>query len=174
MPTIRQTSVTLRASTCRQLRSAAAKCAESGKTRSMQCLLRECLMFCLKTWRVQAKMHRGNRIYNHKAGPYIIVPLYWHENLRGTTAALSHFSGISVSRVVDFAINCYLERILDRYLGQRQVRPWFAGGAMSRTRLRKIIPTMRVIHDCMTLASGRGHLYFYEKMRLHKVVKLQV
>lgn len=87
--------------------------------------MKECLRFALKFWRGRKGKSARNRKYNKRTGPYEIMPFYTSEALRSVAWARCHQAGISLSRVMDFAVRVYLSRVIESWLrfdysGQRQ------------------------------------------------------
>ena len=78
--------------------------------------MRECLRIALKFWRGRKGIARRNKKYNACLGPYEIVPFYTTEALRSVAWARCHHSGISLSRMMDFAVTNYLQRVLEYWL----------------------------------------------------------
>lgn len=83
---------------------------------SEQRLMRECFRIALKFWRGHRGIAARNKKYNQRVGPYEIVPFYSTEALRGAAWTRCHHSGISLSRLMDFAIANYLPRVLEYWL----------------------------------------------------------
>jgi hypothetical protein len=83
---------------------------------SEQRVMRECLRIALKFWRGGKGIARRNKKYNPCSGPYEIVPFYTTEALRSVAWARCHHSGISLSRMMDFAVANYLQRVLEYWL----------------------------------------------------------
>lgn len=83
---------------------------------SEQRVMRECLRFALKFWRGHGKIARRNRKYNGRLGPYEIMPFYTTEALRSATQTRCHHAGISLSRLMDFAVAIYLPRVIEHWL----------------------------------------------------------
>ena len=90
---------------------------------SEQRLMRQCLRYALKNWRGRGSIAVRNKRYNKRIGPYEIVPLYTTEALRRVAWARCHHSGISLSRLMDFAVSSYLLRV---------VESWLSGGYYGR------------------------------------------
>lgn len=78
--------------------------------------MRECLRMALKFWRGRGVVAGRSKRYNHRVGPYEIMPFYTTEALRKVSANRCHHSGISLSRLMDFAINHYLQRVMEYWL----------------------------------------------------------
>jgi len=112
----RRTSVTLRLSTHTLLHKAIPLFKQRGLNCSEQRLMRECLRVALKLWRGRRNIAERNRKYNARVGPYEIVPWYTTENLRAIAHARCHHAGISLSRLMDFAIVTYLPRVIEYWL----------------------------------------------------------
>lgn len=87
-----------------------------GVNFSEQRLMRECLRIALKFWRGHEDRASRNKRYNGRNGPYEIVPFYTTEVLRSVTWARCHQAGISLSRVMDFAVKFYLPRVMEYWL----------------------------------------------------------
>ena len=78
--------------------------------------MRECLRFALKFWRGRKGIAARNKKYNKRLGPYEIVPFFSTESLRSVSWARCHHAGISLSRLMDFAIANYLPRVVEYWL----------------------------------------------------------
>lgn len=113
---VRYTSLTMRSTLRRQLRDADTMLKESGVHLSEQRLMRECLRLALKFWRGRKHIAGRNRKYNKRIGPYEIVPFYTTEALRRVAHARCHHSGVSLSRLMDFAVANYLPRVIEYWL----------------------------------------------------------
>jgi hypothetical protein len=113
---VRRTSVTMRSATRAKLKVAVQALGACGLNFSEQRLMRECLRLALKFWRGRQNIARRNRKYNSCIGPYEIVPFYTSEALRSVAGARCHHSGISLSRMMDFAIAHYLQRVMEGWL----------------------------------------------------------
>jgi hypothetical protein len=112
----RPTSVTLRTATRQRLRDALRQLAQVGMRDSEQRLMRDCLRFALKFWRGDGGIAACNRRYNGRTGPYEIVPFCSTEALRRVCWARCHHAGVSFSRLMDFAVSCYLQRVLEVWM----------------------------------------------------------
>lgn len=110
---IRQTSVTIRAALRQRLREAEAQLRRRGIRFSEQRLLRECIRLALRLWHGRKQIAARNRRYNRRPGPYLIIPFYTTEALRRVAHARCHHSGMSFSRLVDFAVAHYLPRVVE-------------------------------------------------------------
>jgi len=113
---IRRTSVSLRTANRKSLQKAAVSLQEQGIPFSEQRLMRECLRIALRFWRGRKEIARRNRRYNKCEGPYEIAPFYTSEALRSVAWTRCHHSGISLSRLMDFAITRYLPRVMEYWL----------------------------------------------------------
>jgi hypothetical protein len=113
---IRHTSVTIRTINRTRLREAVKTLTIRGIHFSEQRLMRECLRIALKFWRGRRGIAARNKKYNKRTGPYEIVPFYSTESLRSATWTRCHHSGISLSRMMDFAVARYLPRVLEYWL----------------------------------------------------------
>lgn len=112
----RPTSVTLRMATRQRLRDALHQLARVGIKDSEQRLMRDCLRFALKVWRGNGGIAACNRRYNGRTGPYEIVSFCSTEALRRVCWARCHHAGVSFSRLMDFAVSCYLQRVLESWM----------------------------------------------------------
>jgi len=135
---------------------------------SEQRLLRECLRIALRLWRGHAGIARRCRRYNKSEGPYEIMPLYTTEAMRSVAWARCHHSGISLSRLVDFAITVYLQRVMEGWL--RFPRPRHSAEdaslwAMSYNRRRHSSPFV-ISYEAKTQNNGSGLLRFSEKSEI--------
>lgn len=79
--------------------------------------MRECIRIMLRFWRGRGGIAARNKRYNRRSGPYQIVPFCTTEALRSVSWARCHHAGMSFSRLVDFAIETYLERVVEELLG---------------------------------------------------------
>lgn len=113
---IRHTSVTIRATLLARLRAGEAALMQRGLRISQQRLMKECLRVALRLWRGRRSIAQRNRKYNQRRGPFVIVPFYTTEALRQVSHARCHHAGITLSRLLDFAIANYLERVLESWL----------------------------------------------------------
>lgn len=78
--------------------------------------MRDCLRLALKFWRGDGGIAACNRRYNGRIGPYEIVPFCSTEALRRVCWARCHHAGVSVSRLMDFAVSCYLDRVIEDWM----------------------------------------------------------
>lgn len=146
MSPIRHTSVTMRTATRATLKAAVQALEARGLDFSEQRLMRECLRLALKFWRGRQNIARRNKRYNPCAGPYEIVPFYTSEALRSVAWARCHHSGISLSRMMDFAVAHYLPRVIEGWLcvdfywrSREDVAGWKAKYALRRNSAEFII-----------------------------------
>lgn len=102
----------MREVTKRALRSALVRSNAVKSPLSEQELMRRCLRLLLTRWRGLKQIARRNKRYNHRPGTYVVVAFYWTEDLRMAASAKCHHSGVSLSRLMDFAIATYLDRVL--------------------------------------------------------------
>lgn len=113
---IRLTSLSMRSSLRKRLKAGVVLLNQRGVSFSEQRVMRECLRFALKFWRGRKHIATRNRKYNKRIGPYEIVPFYTTEALRRVAHARCHHSGVSLSRMMDFAVTTYLPRVLEYWL----------------------------------------------------------
>ncbi len=112
----RPTSVTIRTISKTAVTAAQALLAARNIHFSEQRLMRECLRLALRLWRGRRQIATRNKRYNNRKGPYEIVPFCSTEALRGVAWARCHHAGISLSRLMDFAIANYLPRVVEYWL----------------------------------------------------------
>lgn len=143
---VRQTSVTMRTTTRASLIAAVALLGTRGHAFSEQRLMRECLRYALKFWRGRGSIAVRNKKYNKRTGPYEIVPLYTTEALRRVAWARCHHSGVSLSRLMDFAVSSYMPRVVEAWLSGRyhwrdpeDVETWRRKYALRRDPSRFVI-----------------------------------
>ena len=113
---VRRTSVTIRSSTRVILRDTSLYMRNRGVNFSEQRLMRECLRVALKFWRGRKGKATRNKRYNTRRGPYEVVPFYTSEALRSVAWTRCHQAGISLSRLMDFAVRFYLPRVMEYWL----------------------------------------------------------
>ncbi|MBX3721474.1 MAG: hypothetical protein KF713_06505 [Turneriella sp.] len=112
----RPTSVTMRSAIRATLKDAQTRLSAGGMNFSEQRLMRECLRLALRFWRGRRGMASRSRRYNARSGPYEIAPFYSTEALRQVSMLRCHHSGISLSRLMDFAVRHYLARVVESWL----------------------------------------------------------
>lgn len=110
------TSVTIRKISRNAVQAGIHRLAHCNLRFSEQRLMRECLRVALKLWRGRKGIAERSGKYNHRSGPYEIVPFYTTEALRSASRARCHHSGIALSRMMDLAITIYLPRVLEYWL----------------------------------------------------------
>ena len=110
------TSVMLRATTRNHLQTGLRRLAVIQGEVSEQRLMRECIRILLRFWRGRGAIAARNKCYNQRPGPYVIVPFQTTEALRSVSWSRCHHAGISFSRLMDFAIQTYLERVIEEFL----------------------------------------------------------
>lgn len=164
----RRTSVTLRTSTRHLLQAALSLLSTRGIRYSEQRLIRECLRIALKLWRGRSNIARRGKKYNARSVPYEIVPFYSTEALRSACWLRCHHSGISLSRLMDFAIGCYLKRVTEGWLMRRyhwrdeaDVRIW---KTLYRKRLHR--SGFVISYSAHTLKNDGRVLEFTEKSEI--------
>ena len=164
----RHTSVTLRSSTRAALRDAVGLLAGGGLQFSEQRLMRECVRIALKLWRGRRQIAARNRKYNRCAGAYEIVPFYTTEALRSAAWARCHHAGMSFSRLMDFAVACYLPRVLEYWLrfdyswrDRQDAQSWRAKYALRRNSADFVIS-----YQAVTLENNGTRLNFSEKTEI--------
>jgi len=142
--------------------------AERDMPFSEQRLMRECLRLALKLWRGRKQIAARNRRYNRCAGPYEIVPFYTTEALRSVSWARCHHAGISLSRLMDFAVACYLPRVLEYWLrfdyadrDRRDAAIWRAKYALRRNTADFVIS-----YKSVTRINDGNQLDFGEKTEI--------
>lgn len=159
----RHTSVTMRTSTHKALRQGVLILSERKIEFSEQQLMRECLRIALRLWRGRRQIAGRNKKYNRCAGPYEIVPFYTTEALRSAACARCHHAGMSLSRLVDFSVSHYLQRVLEywlrfdyRWRDRRDVDYWRAKYAQRRNASDFVISykTSTQRNDCLILDFG--------------------
>ena len=162
------TSVTLRLATRSKLKQAITDLAPVRGEVSEQRLMRACVRLAIRLWRGKSQKARRNRLFNRKQQIYAIVPFYSTEALRAVAQARCHFSGLSFSRLMDFAIRCYLGRIVTEYLAAPFY--WRDAGevAFSQKQLarRKKIPPFVINYLCIVSDGADEPLCFTEKLTL--------
>lgn len=114
----RMTSVTMRKITQTRLKEAVIRLNRHGFAFSGQTLMRECLRLTLKLWRGTGEIASCNKRYNVRSGPFIIVPFRTTEALRCVYQARCHHAGISLSRLMDFALSTYLTRVIEKWMSE--------------------------------------------------------
>ncbi len=163
---IRYTSVTIRKNIRLSLRKAVSTLGQHDLRFSEQRLMRECLRLALRLWRGRKEKARRNRRYNRKSGVYEIVPFYTTEALRSVAWLRCHHSGISLSRLMDFAVRHYLERVVERWLSidyegrsPDDVEFW-----KSKYEKRRVIANFIISYDNLTPRNDATVLAFEEKL----------
>jgi hypothetical protein len=114
----RMTSVTIRKITQTRLKEAVVRLNRHGYAFSEQNLMRECLRLALKLWRGHRDIAARNKRYNAHPGPFVIVPFRTTEALRCISFARCHHAGISLSRLMDFALSIYLARVMEKWMSE--------------------------------------------------------
>jgi hypothetical protein len=165
---VRRSSLTLRGKTRVRLRQAAKTLQSKGIMFSEQRLLRECLRIALRLWRGHAGIARRCRRYNKSKGPYEIMAFYTTEALRSVACARCHHSGISLSRLVDFSITVYLQRVIEEWLSfprgklsAEEALPW-----AERYRQRRHISGFVISYESETEYNNGRLLHFSEKSEI--------
>jgi hypothetical protein len=163
---VRYTSVTIRKNVHSCLKKAVSMLAERGLQFSEQRLMRECLRLALHLWRGQRGKARRNKRYNRKLGSYEIVPFYTTEALRSVAWLRCHHSGMSLSRLMDFAIRHYLDRVVEGWLSvdyvgraEEDIAVWKA-----KYEKRRPAPGFIISYDNLTHKNDRIVLMFEERM----------
>lgn len=129
--------------------------------------MRECLRLALQCWRGRGEKACRNRRYNRKPGRYEVVPFYTTEALRAVTHVRCHHSGISLSRLMDFAVHCYLDRVLEGWLSgayvdrdPQDVKFW-----QERSKKRLAISQFVITYAVRTEKHTKEALSFSETMK---------
>ena len=133
----RRTSLSIRKASRLKVKAAVIILNARGYEFSEQSLYRECLALALQFWKGRGGIAQRNTRYNHRKGEYEIVPFYTTEHLRRTVHARGHHAGISISRMVDFGIEVYLERIIERVLSRMHRGEFMHEVAMWKARYEK-------------------------------------
>lgn len=130
--------------------------------------MRECLRFALKFWRGRKGIAARNRKYNKRPGPYEIVPFLTTESLRSVSWARCHHAGISLSRLMDFAIANYLPRVLEywlrfdyRWRDKQDAENWRAKYSLRRNREDFVIS-----YNALTEKNDETFLHYEEKTEI--------
>jgi len=159
------TSLTLRTSTIARVGQLKKMLAEQGCRLSEQQILRECLRYALKYWRGNGDKSRRNRKYNHRFGVYKIVPFRSSEALRSVAHARCHHAGISLSRLVDFAVMTYARRLGQQWTGAtpRYLEYIESKSQRKKPRNRQDHDDFVISYDAKTIANVKMQLHFAEK-----------
>lgn len=115
---VRMTSVTIRRTTQTSLKGAVERLNRHGFSFSKQNLMRECFRLALKLWRGNGGIATCNKRYNTRSGTFVIVPFRTTEALRCVSWARCHHAGISLSRLMDFALSTYLVRVVEQWMSE--------------------------------------------------------
>jgi len=116
------TSISLRTESIQKVKKATEILQSRNIEVSKQQLMRECLRYVLRAWKGRQSKPERLRTYNQRVGIYKVTAFYLPLKLYQVTWARSHHSGISVSRMVDFGITTYLDRVVEEYLAS-----WYRG-----------------------------------------------
>jgi hypothetical protein len=164
----RHTSVTMRTVMRQALQNASLKLARHGMFISQQRLMRECLRYYLRLWRGRLKIADRNKRYNQRLGPFEIVPFFTTEALRSVCQARCHHAGISLSRMVDFAIAHYLCRVVEHWLGRGSSLTEESGDSPRSAEIprRKHIAGFVISYNSQTIKNDGIALEFIEKSEI--------
>ena len=151
------------------LRSAVRQVNEYGFDFSEQRLMRLCLRLALRLWRGKRGMAARNRRYNNRLGPYVIVPFYSTEMLRCVSTARCRHAGVSLSRLMDFAIDQYLPRIVEEILSGENnfhsledAKPW-----KEKYSRRRPVAGFVISYSNLTQTNDEKLLDFSERTEIH-------
>jgi hypothetical protein len=137
-----------------------------GVNFSEQRLMRECIRIALKLWRGHGTIARRNIKYNSRNGPYEIVPFYTSEALRSVARARCHYAGMSLSRLMDFAISCYLQRVVEYWIRFShtgvEAKAW-----REKYELRRHRSDFIITYEASVLRNDNQVLNFSEKTQIH-------
>jgi hypothetical protein len=111
-----RTSLSLREKSCRRVAAARKILARNGIRMSESELLSRLAKEYLLRWRGQGKKSATARRYNASAGLFRVRPWYVDRVLYSLLWERAIHSGESVSRIVDFAVQHYLPRLLELLL----------------------------------------------------------
>lgn len=165
---VRYTSVTIRATTRLTLKLNQKILSERQLDFSEQRLIRECLRLALQFWRGRKDIAKRNKRYNKRDGDYEIIPLYTTEALRSAAWTRCHHSGISLSRLIDFAIANYLNRVVERWLSfQYSGRdPMDVALWQKKYDRRRPVQNFLISYDARTEMNTNHTLAFSEKIEI--------
>jgi hypothetical protein len=164
----RATSVTIRSKTRQSLKQAVQLLAGRGFAYSEQRLMRDCLRLALKFWRGHGAVAACNKRYNRRSGNYEIAPFWSTEALRRVCWARCHHSGISLSRLMDFAVNCYLPRVIEDWMANgpgwssKEDRAFWR----DKYQLRRHCSDFIISYESETPENNGNVLWYWEKSRI--------
>ena len=162
------TSISLRAESIQKVKTALKLLQSRQIEVSEQRLMRDCLRVVLRAWKGRKAKSERLRTYNQRSGVYKIKAFYLPLKLYQVTWARSHHSGISVSRMVDFGITTYLDRIVEEYLAtpyrgrdKADVQKW-----RKKTEARRDIPRFFINYTTATETNDGTLLDYMEKTEI--------
>lgn len=147
------TSVSIRKESFRTLKVAQASLLGQGKFMSEQEIFRGLIQLYLQKWKGAGSRTAGLRRYNLKGLGYLVKPLYLDMELLAAAWARAIHSGISISRMLDFAIRNYLGFFLQ----------------MHKVRMRSnegIEATIK--YECETLKNSGHALHFIQLIEFYQ------
>jgi len=160
-----RTSLSLREKSCRRVAAARKILGRNGIRMSESELLSRLAKEYLQRWRGQGKKSARARRYNASPGHYRVRPWYVDRVLYSLLWERAIHSGESVSRMVDFAVQYYLPRLLELLLrnplpsnrGSMKNAPYWRQRADCRPAQR---PELFINYECQTYFNRAGHLAY--------------
>lgn len=149
LTTTRLTSVSLRKESFQRLKVAQKTLSGKAIFRSEQAMFRGLIRLYLNKWRGGGGRTGGLRRYNLRGKEYLVKPLYLEMELAFRAWGRAVHSGVSVSRMLDFAIRHYL--------------PLFVQGQMTD----QVMPShdkSAINYQCFTWKNSDLNLYFMQRI----------
>lgn len=161
------TSVTLRARSVRRVRAVRKLLSRAGIEFSESRVFDELLRLYLRLWRGNGPKPATLRRYNTDGHAYRIRPFYINRVLHAVAAQRAMHSGESLSRMLDFAIRRYSQRLLEdsmsssRFLSLADRNRW-----SERYRLRRHREAFFISYVCKTQTNLAASLMLHQQSSL--------
>jgi hypothetical protein len=167
------TSISLLESSARRIKAALCILERNGVICSQSELLRLLAKMYLQSWRGEGDRLPVLRRYNarRKRAEYVIMPWYIDQVLRAALWQRSLHTGISVSRMLDFAVRIYLPRLVESMLcrpvpgcGRAARNSGYWNKRLQARRIQK--PDLFISYSHETLINRRGNLNFADEVKI--------
>ena len=162
-----KSSVSLSKSAIRRLRATQIILLRNNAPFSEQALFSHLLRLYLRRWRGHGKKAATLRRYNIDGRNYEIRPLYVNQLLYAAIWQRAIHSGVSISRMLNFAIHRLSRRLIEEILSSQNIQPrnkdfW---KRLYHNRVPKLRPAI-INYVCKTKENSYGCLEYVQSLRI--------
>ena len=158
-----RTSISLSRKSIRRLRATQLILTRNEIFIAEQQLYAQFFRLYLKRWRGHGKKSATLRRYNRDGRKYAIRPLYINQILYATLWQRAIHSGVSVSRILNFAIYYFSRRLLEDMISTKRANGKNFDYWKALNRLRKPVTSEYFInYECKTIQNGKTGLKYLQ------------